>query len=164
MLKRATWLAPQPDLGLLLLRLGGAYLLLMVHGLPKLQHYAGELAQIDDPLHLGRPLTLWLALLAEVLCPLAIAAGLYTRLACVPVLVLLLVSLLAVHPEWSLAEGQFGWLLLVIFASIGVAGGGRYALAGLPVRQATMPAPVPEALTPAGTTRPQDEGSGGRHG
>lgn len=123
--------AARPDLGLLLLRLGGAYLLLMVHGLPKLQHYGDELAHIDDPLHLGRAVTLWLALLAEVLCPLAIAAGLLTRLACLPILVLLLVSMLAVHPAWSLAEGQFGWLLLVIFASIAVAGPGAYAVQSL---------------------------------
>ncbi|MYM38790.1 DoxX family protein [Duganella qianjiadongensis] len=149
MLKPRSWLAPRPDLGLLLLRLGGAYLLLMVHGLPKLQHYAGELAHIDDPLHLGRGLTLWLALLAEVLCPLAIAAGLCTRLACLPVLVLLLVSMLAVHPDWSLADGQFGWLLLVIFASISVAGPGRYTLLAL--------------LGPADTKR-ESSAAGGAHG
>src|SRR5574343_134352 len=162
MLKRATWLAPQPDLGLLLLRLGGAYLLLMVHGLPKLQHYAGELAQIDDPLHLGRQLTLWLALLAEVLCPLAIALGVYPRLACVPVLVLLLVSMLAVHPDWTLAEGQFGWLLLVIFASIGVAGGGRYQLTGLLVPPAAAAAASADAVPVA--ARAHDDSAGGQHG
>ncbi len=140
MLKRATWLAPQPDLGLLLLRLGGAYLLLMVHGLPKLQHYAGELAQIDDPLHLGRQLTLWLALLAEVLCPLAIAIGVYPRLACVPVLV----------------------LLLVIFASIGVAGGGRYQLTGLLVPPAAAAAASADAVPVA--ARAHDDSAGGQHG
>jgi len=149
MLKFRSWLAPQPDLGLLLLRLGGAFLLLMVHGLPKLQHYAGELAHIDDPLHLGRTFTLWLALLAEVLCPLAIAAGLLTRLACLPILVLLLVSMLAVHPDWSLADGQFGWLLLVIFASVSVAGPGRYTLLAM--------------LRPEASKR-QPSASGGAHG
>ncbi|MFC0166967.1 DoxX family protein [Pseudoduganella danionis] len=142
MLKSFPWLAPQPDLGLLLLRLGGAVLLLTVHGLPKLQHYAGELAHIDDPLHIGRGLTLWLALLAEVACPLAIAAGVLTRLACLPILVLLLVSMLAVHPDWSLADGQFGWLLLVIFASISVAGAGRYTLPAL-LRMGSLPAAQP---------------------
>lgn len=129
------WLA-RPDAGLLFLRLTGAAMLLMVHGLPKLQHYADELLHIDDPLHLGRTLTLWLALLAEVLCPLLIAAGILTRLACVPVLVLLLVSMLAVHPDWSIAEGQFGWLLLSIFGTIALTGPGAYAF-----RAAGRPAP-----------------------
>jgi putative oxidoreductase len=30
-----------------------------------------------------------------------------------------------VHPEWTLLEGQFGWLLLIIFTSLLIAGPGR---------------------------------------
>ncbi|BBB62420.1 LysR family transcriptional regulator [Undibacterium sp. KW1] len=118
----------KPDLGLLFLRLAGAFMLLYVHGLPKLLHYSTELAHIDDPIHLGRSLTLWLALLAEIVCPMLIAAGILTRLACLPIIILLLVSMLAVHPGWSIAEGQFGWLLLIIFGSIALAGPGAYSL------------------------------------
>ncbi|MFZ6733554.1 DoxX family protein [Undibacterium sp. Ji42W] len=118
----------KPDLGLLFLRLTGAFMLLYVHGLPKLMHYSTELAHIDDPMHLGRGLTLWLALLAEIVCPLLIAAGFLTRLACLPIIFLLLVSMLAVHPDWSIAEGQFGWLLSIIFSTIALAGPGAYSL------------------------------------
>lgn len=117
----------RPDLGLLFLRLAGAFMLLYVHGLPKLMHYSNELAHIDDPMHLGRGLTLWLALLAEIACPLLIAAGMLTRLACLPIIFLLLVSMLAVHPDWSIAEGQFGWLLLIIFCTIALAGPGAHS-------------------------------------
>jgi putative oxidoreductase len=117
-----------PDAGLLLLRLAGAFLLLYVHGLPKLLHYGSELQHIEDPLHLGAGLTLSLAIFAEVVCPLLIAAGLFARLASLPVLFLLLVSMVFVHPDWSVAEGQFGWLLMTIFASVAVAGPGRYTL------------------------------------
>lgn len=64
-----TWLshllwAPAQDLGLLFLRLSGALLLLYVHGLPKIINFAGELAHIDDPLHVGRAFTLGFAILA----------------------------------------------------------------------------------------------------
>ena len=117
----------RPDLGLLFLRLTGAFMLLYVHGLPKLMHYSTELSHIDDPMHLGRALTLWLALLAEIACPLLIAAGILTRLACLPIIFLLLVSMLAVHSDWSIAEGQFGWLLLIIFGTIALAGPGAYS-------------------------------------
>lgn len=120
-----------PDAGLLLLRLAGAFLLLYVHGLPKLLHYGSELHHIEDPLHLGAGITLSLAILAEVLCPLLVAAGIYVRLACLPILLLLLVSMVFVHPDWSVAEGQFGWLLMTIFASVAVAGPGRYTLPSL---------------------------------
>ncbi|MBA5687450.1 DoxX family protein [Duganella sp. LX47W] len=125
-----------PDAGLLLLRLAGAFLLLYVHGVPKLLHYGSELHHIEDPLHLGAGITLSLAIFAEVLCPLLVAAGVYTRLACLPILFLLLVSMVFVHPDWSIADGQFGWLLMTIFASVAVAGPGRYRLGSLPRRGA----------------------------
>lgn len=116
------------DAALLFLRLAGSALLLTVHGLPKLLNFGHELTLIEDPLGLGAPLTLSLAIFAEVLCPLLIMLGLFTRAACVPILVVLLVSLLLVHPQWSLAEGQFGWLLLILFTTVLVAGPGRYAI------------------------------------
>jgi len=117
-----------PDAGLLFARIAGAALLLWVHGLPKLLHWQEELAHIDDPLGMGRGLTLACALFAEIVCPLLVAAGLFTRLATLPVLFLLLVSMLLVHPEWSIAEGQFGWLLLIVFGAIALSGAGRYSL------------------------------------
>lgn len=117
-----------PDAGLLFARVAGALLVLHVHGLPKLLHFADELARIDDPLHLGRTVTLYCALFAEMLCPLLVAAGLLTRLACLPLLFLLGVSMLLVHPDWSIADGQFGWLLIIVFGTIAISGAGRYSL------------------------------------
>jgi putative oxidoreductase len=117
-----------PDAGLLFARIAGAALLLWVHGLPKLLHWQEELLHIDDPLGMGRGLTLACALFAEIVCPLLVAAGLFTRLAALPMLFLLLVSMLLVHPEWSIAEGQFGWLLLIVFGTIALSGAGRYSL------------------------------------
>ncbi|MFZ6644089.1 DoxX family protein [Undibacterium sp. TJN25] len=119
---------PSPDLGLLYLRLTGAALLLYVHGIPKLLHYSTELQHIEDPFHLGASFSLWFALFAEVLCPVLIAIGLLTRLAALPVIALLLVAMLFVHPDWSIADGQFGWLLLIVFGAIALAGPGRYSM------------------------------------
>ncbi|MGC1333274.1 DoxX family membrane protein, partial [Pseudomonas sp.] len=72
--------------------------------------------------------TLCLAIFAEVLCPLLIITGVLTRLACLPVLAVLLVALVFVHPEWTLLEGQFAWLLLILFTTILIGGPGRLAL------------------------------------
>ncbi|WP_343722568.1 DoxX family protein [Herbaspirillum seropedicae] len=119
---------PPLDLGLLFLRLAGSFMLFYVHGLPKLLHYAHELTVIEDPFGLGPTVSLWAAIFAEALCPLLIAAGLFTRLACLPIIGVLLVAMLAVHPDWSIAEGQFGWLLLVIFAAIALCGPGQWRL------------------------------------
>ena len=113
------------DIGLLLLRLTTSALLFWTSGWPKLLHYADELQHIDDPLGLGRAMTLWLALLAEVVCPVAVAAGVFTRAAFIPIVVLLLVALLGVHPGWTWDQGQVGWLYLIVFTSLMLAGPGR---------------------------------------
>ncbi|VVO70267.1 DoxX family protein [Pseudomonas sp. FP1762] len=119
------------DIGLLFLRVSGGLFLLWVHGLPKLLGFTAQLQLIEDPFHLGAHLTLILAIFAEVLCPLLIVAGVLARLACLPILFVLLVALLVVHPQWSVAEGQFGWLLLILFTTVLIAGPGRLAI---PVR------------------------------
>ena len=116
------------DIGLLFLRVSGGLFLLWVHGLPKLLDFTAQLQLIEDPFHLGAHLTLILAIFAEVVCPLLIVAGLLARLACVPILFVLLVALLVVHPQWSVAEGQFGWLLLTLFTTVLIAGPGRLAI------------------------------------
>ncbi|MGY2260349.1 DoxX family protein [Pseudomonas sp. SDO55104_S430] len=118
------------DLALFWLRISGCLLLLSVHGLPKLMHFQHELGVIEDPFGMGATLTLSLAVFAEVLCPVLIMAGVLTRLATLPILFLLAVSVILVHPEWSLAEGQFAWMLLIIFSTIFIAGPGRLALGG----------------------------------
>ena len=112
--------------GLLFLRLSGSALLIAVHGLPKVLHYSQELTRIEDPFHMGAAPTLLLAILSETLCPLLIALGVLTRLACLPIVATLLVAMLVVHPDWSLADGQFGWMLLIIFTTIQIAGPGRF--------------------------------------
>ena len=117
-----------PDFGLLFLRISGALLVLYVHGLPKLLHWQSEMQHIDDPLHLGSGVTLLCALFAEIVCPLLVMLGLWTRLACLPFLFLLLVSMLIVHSDWSVEQGQFGWLLMMVFATIALSGPGKFAL------------------------------------
>ncbi|WP_455922890.1 DoxX family protein [Pseudomonas putida] len=120
---------PSADLALLWLRVCAAVFLLTVHGLPKLLNFQAQLQLIEDPFHLGAVPTLCLAIFAEVLCPLLIIAGVFTRLACLPVLAVLLVALVFVHPEWSLEQGQFAWLLLILFTTILIGGAGRLAVA-----------------------------------
>lgn len=116
------------DAGLLFLRVSGGMFLLWVHGLPKLLDYSAQLQSIEDPFNLGATTTLGMAIFAEVVCPVLIVAGVLVRVACLPILAVLLIAMLIVHPQWSLVEGQFGWLLLIVFTSVFIAGPGRLAL------------------------------------
>lgn len=59
---QATVLHPLPaplSWGLLLMRAGAALMLLLVHGLPKLLDWSGELQRIEDPLGLGARHSPW---------------------------------------------------------------------------------------------------------
>lgn len=116
------------DAGLLFLRVASAFMLLYVHGWPKVADYGAELARIEDPFGMGAAFSLWAAILAEVLCPLLVAAGILTRFFCLPILVVLMVAMLIVHRDWSLAEGQFGWLLAILFVTIALCGPGKWSL------------------------------------
>jgi len=116
------------DAGLFFLRLAGSFMLMYVHGWPKVMNYAHELTVIEDPFGLGPHFSLWCALIAEEICPIFIVAGVATRLACLPIIGVLLVSMFIVHPAWTIAQGQFGWLLLIIFVAIALCGAGRWRI------------------------------------
>lgn len=117
---------PRIDLGLFFLRLTGSLLLLYVHGLPKVLHFSEELTRIEDPFGFGPYFSLIPAIVAEVICPILILFGVATRLACVPIIAVLLVAMLVVHPGWTIAEGQFGWLLLIVFTTLAITGPGAW--------------------------------------
>lgn len=115
-------------LGLLFLRVSAAVLLLQIHGLPKLLNWSTELQRIEDPFGLGATLTLAMAVFAEVICPVLLIVGVFARLACLPVLAVLGVALVVVHPQWSLEQAQFAWLFTVLYAGLAITGPGAWAI------------------------------------
>lgn len=115
-------------LGLLFLRVSAAVLLLQIHGLPKLLNWSTELQRIEDPFGLGATLTLAMAVFAEVICPVLLILGVFARLACLPVLAVLGVALVVVHPEWSLEQAQFAWLFTVLYAGLAITGPGAWSI------------------------------------
>jgi putative oxidoreductase len=119
------------DIALLFLRVSASVLLLIVHGLPKIRHFTAQESAIEDPFHLGKKLTIGFAIFAEAVCPLFIIAGWETRLAALPVIAVTAVALARVHPEWTVEQAQFAWMLLILFGTIAIAGPGHYALAPL---------------------------------
>lgn len=121
--------------GLLFMRVMAALLLLFIHGLPKLLNWSAELQRIEDPFGLGAPLTLGLAVFAEVVCPVLLILGVAARLACLPVLAVLLIALVVVHPDWGLEQGQFAWLLVALYGGLALTGPGAFSLAGLQRRR-----------------------------
>ncbi|MBC6996584.1 DoxX family protein [Neolewinella lacunae] len=116
------------DLGLLLLRLWFGLEMAFAHGLPKLlKIFAGDLS-FADPIGVGEPASLILAVIGEFVAGIAIALGLFTRIACIPYLITMLVAAFIVHAgdPW----GKMATPLMYAVAAIVLllTGPGRYSL------------------------------------
>jgi putative oxidoreductase len=125
-------------IALLLLRLGAGGMLLAGHGWEKLVSFPDKSAAFPDPLGVGSPLSLSLAVFAEVACSLLVVLGVRTRLAAVPPLVTMLVAAFVVHAGDPWAKKELALLYALPFLTLVIVGGGRYSvdalLAGRPRR------------------------------
>jgi putative oxidoreductase len=90
------------DLGLLALRLYGGGTMCVVHGWGKLTSFPS--AGFPDPFGIGATPSHGLAVFAEVLCAVLVAAGAFTRLATVPLIVTMAVAGFYIHGGGPLAE------------------------------------------------------------
>ena len=119
--------------GLLVLRLGfGIYM--ASHGFGKVQMlFAGEAFPVD-PIGVGPTMSLVLAAFAEFVCALLVAAGLFTRLAAIPVVVTMAVAAFVVHTNdpWTMQPNghskEPALLFLTAVLALACTGGGRYSL------------------------------------
>lgn len=112
---------------LLLLRVIWGITMIPAHGWPKLAGFENRKASFMDFMGLGSTLSLSLAVFAEFFCSLLLIAGLFTRLATLPLIITMLV-IMNQH-EWALIGAHesvlfffTGYLLILIL------GPGRYSL------------------------------------
>lgn len=117
------------DWAALLLRLVFGGLMLANHGWPKLQKVIdGRLDQFGDPLGIGAPASLLLAVFAELLCSVFLLLGLFTRWALAPLVFTMIVATFVVHGSDPLPEKELGLLYLFAFLAIWLIGPGWYSL------------------------------------
>lgn len=119
------------DVGLLLLRITvGCFM--MTHGLQKLTMLMGtEPIQFADPFGIGQTPSLVLTVFAEVVCAFLIIIGLLTRLAVIPLIIVMCVALFYVHAADPFNVKELAGLYLIIFIMLGITGSGRYSIDNL---------------------------------
>jgi putative oxidoreductase len=116
------------DIGLLLMRVVAGLLMMTQHGWGKLLSY-GEKSEIwADPIGLGSPLSLGLAIFAEFFCSALVVVGLGTRAAAIPVVITMLVAVGIVHWDDPFGKKEFALLFLVPFLTLAFTGAGRYSV------------------------------------
>ncbi|SRX55250.1 DoxX family protein [Aequorivita sp. CIP111184] len=115
------------NLGLLLLRVGFSGMML-THGIPKLLKMISGDFSFGDPIGIGEPATLVLAILCEVIFPILIIIGFKTRLAAIPVIITMTIAAFIVHAADPLGTKEMAILYLIAFIVIALLGGGKYSV------------------------------------
>jgi len=117
------------DAGLLVLRLWLGLSLVGLHGWSKLVGYSGMSGKFPDPLGIGSPASLGLAILAEVVCSILIVLGLCTRVAAAVLVINMATAFLMVH-KLALSgqgSGELAFIYLAGWVTLLVAGAGRFS-------------------------------------
>ncbi|TXD43753.1 DoxX family protein [Lujinxingia vulgaris] len=123
------------DLGLLILRLwiGGA--MLVAHGMPKLLSFGERSASFPDPLGLSSPVSLTLAVGAEVGASILLMLGLATRIVSVPLLFTMLMAAFVIHGDDPWQKKEFALMYAVPYLTFMLTGPGRFSLDHLIARK-----------------------------
>jgi putative oxidoreductase len=102
--------------------------MMLTHGIPKLMQLLSGNFEFGDPIGLGEPVSLILAVIGEAICPFLILIGFKTRIATIPTIITMIVAAFVVHGADPLAMKEKAFLYLIGFLSIAILGSGRYSL------------------------------------
>ena len=107
------------------LALGG---LVIPHGYDKLMTFAAKSSSFADPFHIGHPTSLALTIFAEFFCGVFILLGLFTRLACIPLIISMSVALGYAHKFDFFNTGEKATLFLLGYIALLFTGPGKISL------------------------------------
>jgi putative oxidoreductase len=118
----------------LLLRLGFGLVMIISHGYSKLANYPTMLRKFSDPTGLlPGSVALALTVFAEFFCAAFIVLGLFTRLACIPLIIAMGVAFFIVHNAkyTGPGSGEMALLFLLAFIVLFFTGPGKISLDNL---------------------------------
>ncbi|PIP96342.1 MAG: transmembrane DoxX protein [Bdellovibrio sp. CG12_big_fil_rev_8_21_14_0_65_39_13] len=119
------------NLGLLLLRLVSGLTMLMSHGWPKLMDFTVKKDVFPDPLGISSPVSLALAVFAEVVCSLLLAAGFFTRWVAIPLVITMAVAFFIVHSADPFGNKELAWVYIAMFGTLALTGPGGWSVDAL---------------------------------
>jgi len=114
------------DLGLAVLRIGASAAIL-THGYGKLQMLING-AEFGNPIGIGATPTLFLAVIAEFVCPILLILGFKTRWVAVPPAITMAVAFFIVHAADAFQKKEKALLYLILFVAIILLGPGKYSI------------------------------------
>ncbi len=115
---------------MLLLRLGVG-ILMMNHGYSKLIHFGEKQHSFMNFMGLGSSMSLALLVFAEFFCSLFLILGLFTRLACIPLIIATCVMVFKAHNGDIMGEGEVASLFLTGYLVLLFVGPGKVSVDGM---------------------------------
>ena len=118
------------NVGMLVLRIATG-LLLASHGYAKLIKFSTLKYKFMNFMHLGSTVSLSLIIFAELICGILLILGLFTRFACIPIIIgMIVVVFIAAHGEIFNA-GERGMMYLAATFTILFCGPGKISVDGM---------------------------------
>lgn len=116
------------DLGIFIFRVVFGLILLFGHGIGKLNVIlTGQDIQFMDPIGLGKNLSFYLVVFAEVICALLLILGLFTRVSAA-ILTFTFLVVLMVHFNDGFAVLELRLFYLFSYIALTITGGGKFSL------------------------------------
>jgi putative oxidoreductase len=112
---------------MLLLRIVVAGLMLK-HGYDKMVHFEDTAKTMMNFMGIGQKASTALVIFAEFFCSLLVIIGLFTRFACIPLIITMAVALIKAHNNDFLGDGQMATLYLVSFIVLLLTGPGKISI------------------------------------
>ncbi|WP_294479578.1 DoxX family protein [uncultured Bacteroides sp.] len=103
-------------------------ILLMTHGLQKWSNFHELSLVFPDPVGLGSPLSLGLAIFGELICSMAFIIGFVYRLAMIPMICTMLVAFFVIHGGDAFAVKELAFVYLVVFIVMYITGPGKFSI------------------------------------
>ena len=116
------------DIGLLVFRVFVGLSMCLGHGWQKLTGFTDIAPGFPDPIGLGSTVSLALVVFAEAFCSIAVALGLKTRFAVIPLIINMSVAVFVFHSADPFQKKELAALYLVSFAAIFLLGPGKFSL------------------------------------
>jgi putative oxidoreductase len=112
---------------MLLLRIVAGGLMLMI-GYDKLVHFQEHVPKMINFMGIGQKVSLILVVFAEFFCSAILIIGLFTRFACIPLIITMCVALFKVHNADFFGDGQTATLFLACYIALLLVGPGKISV------------------------------------
>jgi len=119
------------NIAMLLLRVSFGAVLMVKHGFTKVMNFATLQHTFYNFLGMGPKFSLILLLVAEIFCSLLIVLGLFTRWACIPIIIAMIVVIFGNDAGKELLDSELALFYLTAFVVILFCGPGGISVDGM---------------------------------